>query len=248
MTGKSRWLAMLCIASLFIAVGGCSDDDDVIPNQQVSADQAAALIEDAVPFVLEFGSDIADLLEEVLDKKSGNQTRQTCVPMPGIETEFLCTVPSAGEVCPVDETTVEWVFSNCTETGPDPSILDGTVTVTGSTFSFDLLFDLDVDDGSINGSMQVTLGECPTISYQGLEIEEDGVSNTLNGASTICPDSASGTVSVTTNAPGIQRFLMEINFNTGAILVISPTTQEPLYSCFYNPDTLSAQCFPFGEF
>ena len=250
MSKKRRWLAMLSIASLFIAVGGCSDDDDIIPNQQVSGDQAAALIEDAVPFILEFGNDIADLVELIyLDKSGGWNKQATCVPIPGVDTEFFCTDSADGQVCTEDEVNSELVFDNCTETGPEPGMLDGTVTVTAGTVDFDLLFALDVDDGSMTGTVQVTLGDpCATVSYTNFEIEEDGVSNTLNGTTTICPESASGTLSVTVSAPGIQRFLMEINFNTGAIIIVSPTTQEPLYTCVYDPGNETAYCMPYGEF
>lgn len=250
MSKKRRWLAMLSIASLFIAVGGCSDDDDIIPNQQVSEDQAASLVGDAVPFILEFGADIADLLEMIyLDKSGGWNKQAMCVPIPGIDTEFFCTVPTAGEVCTEDEVNSELVFDNCTETGMDPGGLDGTVTVVAGGSSFDMLFDLDVDDGSITGAVLVLLDDpCATLTYTDFEIEEDGVSNTMSGTTTICPETANGTLSVTVNAPGIQRFLMEVNFNTGVIIIVSPTTQEPLYSCFYDPFTESASCFPFGEF
>jgi hypothetical protein len=245
---------MLCIASLFVAVGGCSDDDDVIQSQQVTADQAAALIEDAVPFIVQFGSDIADLLEAIYAKKAagaGNvAAQQTCTPIPGLEAEYFCTMPEDGEVCPVDANTAELVFSNCTETAADPGTLDGTVTITQDGSSFDLLFDLDVDGGRIDGPLQVTLGECVALTYTGFVIEEGSVENTLDGTNTICPDTVTGTLNVSVNATGIQRFLMEIAFVQGipSILIVSPTTQEPLYSCTYNPLTETADCFPFGDF
>jgi len=252
MTKNSRWVAMLCIASLFIAVGGCSDDDDVIQRQQVSADQAAALIEDAVPFIVEFGSDIADLLEAVSSGKSGNMSRQVeCVPIPGFDSEFFCTVPADGAVCPVDAMTTEWVFANCVETGFDPGTLDGTVTVTEAGNTFDLDFGLDVDGGSMTGLMQVVLGDpCVTVTYTGFEIADGGVSNTIDGTNTICPESVTGTLNVTVNATGIQRFLMEISFVQGipTILVVDPSTSAPLYTCQYNPLSETAQCFPFEEF
>jgi hypothetical protein len=250
MTKKSRWPVMLCIASLFIAVGGCSDDDDVFQPKQVSADQAAALVEEAVPFILEFGSNIADLLEAVNSGKAADRSnKQACVPIPGLESDYFCTVPEDGAVCPVNETTTEWVFSNCLETGFDPGILDGTVTVTESGNSFDLLFALDVDSESMTGSIQVTLGEsCVTVNYSDFELGTGGGSNTINGDNTLCDDdSVSGTLSVTVDASGIQRFLMEIDFTQG-ILIISPSTQEILYSCTYNPQSETAQCFPYGEF
>lgn len=252
MSKKPRWLAMLCIASFFIAVGGCSDDDDPILSQPVSADQAAALIEDAVPFILEFGTDIADLLEAVSVNKSGNLSRQIeCTPIPGLEADFFCTDPAAGEICPVNGMTTEWVFTNCMETAPDPGMVDGTVTVTESGNVFDLDFDLDVDDGTINGLMVVELGDpCVTITYTDFDLNEGDVSNTLNGTNTICPESISGTLDVSVKATGIQRFLMEISFVQGipTVLVVSPLTQEPLYTCTYNPLSETAQCFPFGDF
>jgi hypothetical protein len=252
MSKKRRWLAMLSIASLFIAVGGCSDDDDIIPRQEVSPDQAEALIEDAVPFMLEFGTDLADLVELIyLDKSGGSNKQATCEPIPGIDTEYFCTVATAGEVCTEDPVNSELVFDNCTETGSDPGMLDGTVGVKASTASFDLLFALDVDDGSMTGSVLIALGDpCVTVSYTNFEIEEGSVSNTLNGSNTICPESASGTISVTVNATGIQRFLMEISFDGGipTILIVSPTTQMPLYTCTYNPLNETAQCFAYNDF
>jgi hypothetical protein len=240
---------MLSIASLCIAVGGCSSDDDGIQNQPVSGDQAAALIGDAVPFILEFGADIGDLLEAVYLAKGGGSNKQAgCVPIPGMEADYFCTDPADGQVCSDDEVNSEWVFDNCLETATDPGTLDGTVTVTASTSTYDLLFALDIDGGSITGLLQVILGECATLNYTNFEIEADGVSNTLNGTNTICPESASGALSVTVNAPGIQRFLMEINFSSGTILIISPSTQEPLYTCVFDPGSQTAYCMPYGDF
>jgi hypothetical protein len=40
---------------------------------------------------------------------------------------------------------------------------------------------------------------------------------------------------------------MEINFDTGAIIIVSPTTQEPLYTCYYYPGS-GSYCMPYGEF
>lgn len=251
MSKKRRWLAMLSIASLFIAVGGCSDDDDPIQAQQVSGDQAEALIEDALPFILEFGTDLADLLEAVYLDKAGDWNKQAeCVPIPGIESEFFCTDPADGEICTTSATESDWVFDNCIETGFDPGTLDGMVAVTEVGNTFDLDFNLDVDDGSMIGLIEIVLGECVTVTYTNFEIEEGSVSNTINGSSTLCGESASGELDVTVNATGIQRFLMQISFNQGipTILIVSPTTMTPLYSCTYNPLSETAQCFPFGEF
>jgi hypothetical protein len=251
MSKKRRWLAMLSIASLFIAVGGCSDDDDVIQNQPVSGDQAAALIEDAVPFILEFGADIADLIEAASNGKSGNMSRQVeCIPMPGLEADYFCTDPADGEICPVSAMTTEWRFNNCVETGEDPGTLDGTVTVTESGNTFTLVFDLAVDDGSMTGTMDVELGDpCVTVTYTGFEFDEGSVSNTINGTNTICPESVSGSLDVTVNASGIQRFLMQISFSQGfaTILIINPATQIPLYSCTFNPLSQTAECFSYGD-
>jgi hypothetical protein len=248
MSKKRRWLAMLSIASLFIAVGGCSDDDDdVIQAQEVSANQAENLIEGAVPFILEFGTDLADLLEAVYAPKVGDWNKQAeCVPIPGIEAEFFCTDPADGEVCSTSETESEWVFNNCVETGMDPGTLDGTVAVTASGNTYDLDFNLDVDGGSMTGLLQVLLGECVTVTYTGFEIEEDDVRNTIDGTTEVCPESYDGTIDVTVNATGIQRFLMEITFFNGVptIVIVSPSTQMPLYTCTYNPLSETAQCFP----
>lgn len=251
MSKKRRWLAMLSIASLFIAVGGCSDDDDVIPNQQVSADQAANLIEGAVPFILEFGTDLAALLEAFYLDKAGDWNKQAeCESIPGIETEFFCTVPADGEICTTSATESNWMFDNCVETGMDPGTLDGTVGVTKSGDTFDMDFNLVVDDGSMTGLVRVAPGECVTVTYTDFEIYEDGVRNTINGSNTVCSQSASGTLNVTVNATGIQRFLMEIAFLQAipTITVIDPSTQTPLYSCTYNPLSENAQCFPYGDF
>jgi hypothetical protein len=252
MTKKSRWLAMLCIASLFIAVGGCSDDDDPIQAQQVDQQQAEAVVGDALDFLLTFGVDIADLIEAANAGKAGDMSKQQmCAPIPGLESEFFCTVPTAGEVCPVDEMTTEWVFSNCLQAaGDDPDTLDGTVEVTETGNVFDLDFDLDIDGGSLIGLMQVTLGECVTITYNGLEIDEDGATFDLDGSVTLCGDTPSGTLTVTANATGFQRFIMQVSFPQGipTVVIISATSQEPLFTCTYTPLTESAQCFPFGDF
>jgi len=249
MSKKRRWLAMLSIASLFIAVGGCSDDDDPIQTQQVNQELAEEVAAGAMDFLLEFGSDIADLIEAANAPKAGNMGRQIeCAPIPGLESDFFCTVPANGEICPVDETTTQWVFSNCMETGVEPGIVDGTVTVTESGNVYNLDFNLDVDDGTIDGSLQVELGDpCVSLTYTDLEFDEDGVSVTLNETITLCDSGPSGSVSATVSATGFQRFIMDLSFPQGipTIVITSATTMEPLFSCTYNPITESASCFPW---
>jgi hypothetical protein len=241
---------MLCVASLFIVVGGCSDDDgdNVIRTQQVTADQAEVLIEDAIPFILEFGTDIADLMEAIFAKNAAAAgdllAQQECAPIPGLEADYFCTDPGDGEVCPVDEAVTELVFTDCVETAPDPGMLDGKVTVTEAGSTLDLLFALDVDDGRIGGGLEITYGDCVTLTYNSLVIEEGSVESTINGTNEICPVSNSGTLDVTVNATGIQSFLMEINFAgvIPTIAVISPSSGLPLFNCTYNPVTETAQC------
>ena len=250
MTRTSRWLAMLSIALLFIAVGGCSDDDEVIQTLPVSGDQAANLIVEVVPEIFGFGEVIADLLEAASAGKSGNMSRQpTCTPLPGLETDYFCTDPEDGEICPVDETTTEWVFNSCVQAeGDDPGTLDGTVTVTQSGNTFDLVFNLDVDGGPMTGDLTIVLGDpCVTATYTDFEFETDSASTTIDGSTTICPESASGNLDVVVNAPGIQRFLMQISFYEGVptIVIVNPSTMLPLYTCTFIPLNQTAQCFTY---
>jgi hypothetical protein len=246
-TGQ-KCLAMLCVASLFIVCGGCSDDDDpVVRTQQVTADQAEVLIEDAIPFILEFGPDIADLMEAIFAKNAAAagdlRAQQECTPIPGLEADFFCMDPGDGEICPVTEGVTELVFTDCVETVPDPGMLDGMVTVTEAGSTLDLLFALGVDDGSINGGLEITYGDCLTLTYDSLVIEEGGVENTINGSTEICPVSNSGILDVTVNATGIASFLMELEF-AGVIPTISVVTPSglPILNCTYNPVTERATC------
>lgn len=249
-----RWMAMLCIASLFIVAGGCSDDDDdPIQAQQVSQQAAESVVEDSLDFLLEFGSDIADLIEAAGAGKAGDISKQLeCVPIPGLEREFFCDVPANGEICPgTGPGNTVWNFNNCTD--PGGGVVDGTVDVTEAGNTYDLDFDLDIldeDSGSIIGLMQVTLGDpCVTITYTALEIDEGDVSVTLDGFNDLCPTGPAGNLTATVSATGFQRFLMEISFpgEIPTVIIVSASTQEPLFSCTYNPLTETATCFPFGD-
>jgi hypothetical protein len=251
MTEKTRWLAMLCIASLFVAVGGCSDDDDPVQPRQVNQQQAESIVGDALGFLLEFGSDIADLIEAAGAGKAGDMSKQLeCVPIPGLEREFFCDIATNGEICPgTSAMNTVWTFNNCTD--ESGGLVDGTVDLTESGNTFDLVFDLDVDGGSIIGFMQVSLGDpCVTITYTGLEIAEDDVVFSLDGNNTLCPSGASGNLNATVDASGFERFLMQISFVEGipTVTIVSATTQVPLFSCTYNPLTQTATCVPIEEF
>jgi len=251
MTKSPRWLAMLCIASLLMAIGGCSDDDDPVQARQVNQQQAEAIVGDALAFLLEFGSDIADLIAAAGADRAGDVSKQLeCVPIPGLEREYFCAIATDGEICPgTGPGNTVWNFNNCTDEGG--GLVDGTVDITESGNTFDLDFDLDVDGGSIIGIMQVVLGDpCVTITYSGLEIAEGDAAFTLDGSNTHCPDAVSGTLSATVSAAGFERFLMQISFVEGipTVMIVSGTTQEPLFSCTYNPLTQTATCVPVEGF
>lgn len=251
MTTTSRGLAILCIVSQFVVVVGCGGSDEVIQSRQVSVEEAAAAIAEAIPLVFEFGPDMADLLEVVSAGKSGDPGRRVaCRPIPGLESDFFCTDPTGGEICPINGMISQWLFSNCTQTGTEPGFLDGRVTVTESGNAFELDFDLDVDGASLSGLLLVERGEpCVTIAYSGFGANEGDTSTTVDGTNTICPEGLSGTVNVSIDAMGIPKFLSEIVLFQGipTIVVLDPSTSTPLYSCTYNPLGETVQCFSYGE-
>jgi len=253
MTKNSRWLAMLCIASLFIAVGGCSDDDDPIQKQQISLEQAELVIEDALPFLLEFGPNLADLIEAATSGKAGDMSKQPgCSPIPGGDTDFFCTTATAGVICPVDEVTVDWEFDMCT-IADDDGLLDGSVRVIESAGNtYELNFALDVDDGALNGSITVVLGECAALTYDNFMIDQGDLDTTVKGTNEICPDTYSANLDATVSAPGILSFLMQISTTqlVSTVTIVNGSTMEPLYVCtyVYNPGTgeVTGSCFPYG--
>jgi len=54
MTRRSNWLTLLGVLSLFLIVGGCSDDDDnPVQLPAIDEDQAESAVEEAVGFLVE---------------------------------------------------------------------------------------------------------------------------------------------------------------------------------------------------
>lgn len=252
MSKKRRWLAMLSIASLFIAVGGCSDDDDIIPDQQVNQAGAEAVVEEVLPEILTFGPGLVELVRAVIADKAGDMSRQpACDPIPGIDGGFFCADSADGVICPVDVDTTEWQFDNC-EIAGDEGTLDGTVTVDesgGNTYVF--TFDLLADGDPLTGVIEVVLSECANLTYDTFVIEVDGTETTLNGTNDFCEASFGADIDATVSAPGIVTFLMDISTSqlVSTIVIVDGSTMMPLYLCTYvfNPATeeVTGSCMPY---
>jgi hypothetical protein len=249
MTKKSKLLVMLCITPLLIVAGGCSSDDDPVQSalEEVNQEQAEAAIEEAVDFLVEVPSDIADLLEVISDGKAGDMSKQVeCGPIPGLLREFFCDDPAGGEICPgASELETVWNFDNCGDEGG--GLIDGTVRVTEAGNTFDLVFDLDADGSRIKGLMHVELGQaCVTFTLTDLEIG-DSLSITFDGSKTLCvPGGLSGDITAEVNSTFMRRFGMEVAFVEDQLLpvviIFDLSTQEPLFTCTYSILAETAQC------
>ena len=111
-------------------------------------------------------------------------------------------------------------------------------------------FDLDVDGASRAGLLLIEMGEpCATLTYSAFVIDDGTVSTTIEGTNTVCPEGLSGTLDIAVNAAGIPRFLVEMVLFQGVptILVLNPSTSNPLYSCSFNPVGETVECHSYGE-
>jgi hypothetical protein len=248
---SKKLLVMLCITPLFIVAGGCSSDDDPIQPVvgQVNQEQAEAAIKEAADFLVEFPSDIADLLEAIEDGKAGNMSRQAeCSPLPGLLRDVFCDDPADGEICPgANESETVWNFDSCT--GEDGGLFDGTVRVTEAGNTFDLEFDLDADGSRVTGVMQTVLGQaCVSFTMTGLEIGNN-LSITFNGSKTLCLiGGLSGDITAEVNSTVTRRFRMEIAFVEDhllpVVIILDASTLEPLFNCAYSIAARTAECTP----
>jgi len=226
-------IACLLVASLFAAA--CNDDDDEMNVQQVSEEQAEAVLGAVIPDVLEFSLGVMQIVQASAPAAASvgaSIQGSACQPIPGFETEFLCSDPPSGVICPTGTGTSEWQFTSCTVEG-DTTMIDGTVMVAG-VGPYDLTFDLTIDGQDITGDMSIAFGTCNNATYDNLVLADSGVSASLTGMFNDCGD---GSINATIQATGFQTFLAQIVVNDGfaLITVTDAQTQEPLYTCTWSP-------------
>jgi len=252
----SRTFALVCVAALLLGGVSCSnDDDEMMGGQQVSSSQAEIIMAQVISSSLDFSLSIVGLVQATAPAAPPAAKAvqgDVCPPIPGIETQYLCTDPNTGVVCPVDAMTSEWQFTSCDVDGTD---VDGTVTIEGSG-PFTLTFDLTLDGSqSAMGEMVVTFGTtCDTIDYNQLILKESGVTSNLLGELQSCAGVPGGFITATINAPGLQTFIGQISISTGGLIVtvLDGQSQNPLYLCGcaidpQNLDNTACLCDPYGQ-
>ncbi|HXV76868.1 MAG TPA: hypothetical protein VD788_11190 [Candidatus Polarisedimenticolaceae bacterium] len=228
-------LALLCPILAFTA--GCSDDEDETSGG-VSAQQAAAFLEQVVPDVIEFSDGLAALIRGATTVARATGGVPTCQPIE-IDGTPLC-LSGVGESCPGTGGEFQWAFAQCNSALLEVT-LDGTIDFSGAAPSFDVVFtDLSIlstsgtqtIDGGIDVLLEIT--GCNTVSYQGLELFYDGISIVLpsGGTLTICGiNNTTGFFTALIDATGVAAFEADVSLfgSTGSALVSQGGV--PLYDC-----------------
>jgi hypothetical protein len=249
----SRCVATICLLSMVGLLAGCSDDDDdSLSGGTVSASQAGQILSIAIPGVFDFTNAIAQLLSALNTPAalSSDTEGLACTSIPGLGTEFLCTVPSAGQACEVTSPVpgVDWQFSNCVIAGSGET-LDGTVFVAPSGATSAVLdFDISLDGDSVAGQATIDWSGCADALYSGLTVTIDGVASTLDGPVEICSASdASGSFTMSVSSPPFEPFLATVSVNGSAISagVDDDGVPPPLYTCngTYAGESTDVTCF-----
>ena len=244
-TKRPKWTVLVCLLASSVFAVACDDNEDMTA-QQVSETQAEAVLGSVVGGVIEFSLGVMQLVQAAASAAppvAASTQGATCSPCPGVETEFLCTDPDTGTICPTSAMSSTWQFTNCVVEG-DTTTLDGTVMVAG-TGPYNLHFDVTIDGQDVDGNMTIAFGTCNAATYDNLMLHESGVTATLVGTFDDCGD---GAIDATIESGSFQTFLAEIVANDGfaLITVIDGQSHEPLYTCSWSPITPdAAECVPY---
>jgi len=245
-TPDSKVTTLLFVGMLLAGVSGCDDDDTDLSAREASTQQAAAIIAAIMPHALDFSDEALRLADAAVTTSpvAALSSAADCSPVPGVETEFLCSNPYAGIGCATESPVREWTFTGCRD---GDRTLHGTAGVRAgqtTTLFVEFGFDLAVDGTRGTGGMTVEVGACGAYRYWQTSFRESGFTLTLDGELG-CGAFPNPQVDAHVSASGFLPFLAILTVNGGAVLIGSD--DSPDFVCSFYTATRTATCQPFAQ-